>query len=321
LISTLILLTAGCTVNPPISLEQLAPANEEAVQLEVPFFAQTAFQCGPAALAGVLNHSGADTHPDMLSQQVYLPEREGSLQVELLAASRREGRIAYVLDPQPGHLLTELAWKRPVLVLQNLRTPGFPAWHYAVLTGFDTEANEFILNSGTEEHLRLDARKFLRTWDWADRWAMIVLQPGEMPSMPDADKYLTAVANFEATAGSDAATPAWNAARNIWPDDGRPYLALGNAAYQKADLADAAGYYRRGLRLDPLEPSLINNLASVLGESGCPHEGITLLTPALESLEPTNPWHQVLRNTLDELSRAAEDPTASCREIAGVGRG
>ena len=64
------------------------------VQLSsVPFYPQEAYQCGPAALAGVLGAAGVAATPSSLAPQVYLPGRQGSLQLELMAASRRAGRI------------------------------------------------------------------------------------------------------------------------------------------------------------------------------------------------------------------------------------
>ena len=41
----------------------------------VPFYAQTTDQCGPAALATILNVTGVDTDPDALRALTYIPER------------------------------------------------------------------------------------------------------------------------------------------------------------------------------------------------------------------------------------------------------
>lgn len=56
------------------------PARE---LIEVPFFPRTAHQCGPAALATVLNWSGVGTTPEALAHQVYIPDRKGGLAREL----------------------------------------------------------------------------------------------------------------------------------------------------------------------------------------------------------------------------------------------
>ena len=66
------------------------PQLTEAVELsDTPFFPQEEYQCGPAALATVLNAAGVGLAPNDLVDQVYLSTQHGSLQVELLAATRK----------------------------------------------------------------------------------------------------------------------------------------------------------------------------------------------------------------------------------------
>jgi hypothetical protein len=55
----------------------------------VPFFPQQQYHCGPAALAGIINYRGTMVVPDDIARLVYIPELEGSLQVEIAAATRQ----------------------------------------------------------------------------------------------------------------------------------------------------------------------------------------------------------------------------------------
>src|SRR6185295_8200347 len=122
----------------------------ERVELtEVPFFPQTEYQCGPAALATSLANFGVKVTPEDLVSQVYLPERKGSLQVEMLAAPRRHGMVSYLLAPRFEDLLREIAAGNPVIVLQNL---GFSdGWHYAVAMGYDYDWGKLYLRSGEDK--------------------------------------------------------------------------------------------------------------------------------------------------------------------------
>ena len=86
----------------------------------IAFFPQTENQCGPAAMATVLSHSGVPVTPEQLSDQLYLPARQGSLQVEMLAAPRRLGRVGYLLAPRYSDVLREVAAGNPVVVLQEI---------------------------------------------------------------------------------------------------------------------------------------------------------------------------------------------------------
>jgi tetratricopeptide (TPR) repeat protein len=249
----------------------------------------------------LLGASGVETSPEELSPQVFLPGREGSLQLELVAATRRAGRIPYQVDGAMDALLGELAAGRPVLVLQNLGTTHFPRWHYAVLTGFHGSDNEVVLNTGTSEGKRQSARSFARTWAWAGNWGLVALRPGELPGQPDPQRFAESVAAFEQVAGFEAAEPSWRAMAERWPDDWRPLLAMGNAAYRDGELDGAIRHYRRALTLAPGSPVLENNLATVLAEYGCPDAARTRLQPVYDTLGSDSPWRGDLEATLHEL--------------------
>ena len=193
----LLLLLTACASRPPDKLQSALPDTSAVELSDTAFFAQDEYQCGPAALATVLHSAGASQHPDDLSKQIYMPERQGSLQPELLAATRRAARIPYVIDPDLRVLHAELDAGRPVLVLQNLGLGLLPAWHYAVVIGLQPDADQVVLRSGTERRYIMPAREFLRTWRLAENWAMVVLRPGELPSDVDRLRYLQAVATSE----------------------------------------------------------------------------------------------------------------------------
>jgi tetratricopeptide (TPR) repeat protein len=312
-----IYLLPGCAINPRMSLDELTE-GESAILLRTPFYPQTEFQCGPAALAGVLNASGVPVEPEGLQAMVYLPQRQGSLQLELLAATRRMGRIAYLVESEPGDLLAQIHADLPVLVLQNLGTRSTPLWHYAVLTGFDVKQNELVLNSGEKRNARIPAGTFLRTWDWAGRWAMVALRPGQLPAAANAGRYAEAVALFERSASYSDSLLAWQAAEQRWPQDSRFQLALGNLNYAAGELGPAAERYRKGLLWAPDDPALTNNLAAVLAELGCPRTAEKLLAPVLLREGDNREWLPTLQQTAAELSaQTGFDPDYCASLFAG----
>ncbi len=300
-------------MNPPLDLNRLTGGEQGPRLVDVPFYPQTGYQCGPAALAGLLGAAGVTTTPAELAPRVYLPGRRGSLQVELLAATRRAGRIPWVIGGTPEALVAQLQAKRPVLVLQNLRTRHFPVWHYALVTGVDAASNTILLNSGTERALAMAAPSFLRTWDWAGRWGMVALRPGSLPPQGAGEQaWAEAVAAFEVVAGAAAARPAWVAAARHWPDSPLPWLALGNQAYAAGAPGIAARCYAAGLARDAGAPALANNLGSVLGEAGCPRTAAALLRPVLAALPAGSGWRPVLEGTLAELAGGSGADAAEC---------
>ena len=116
----LILITlSGCVIQPPLEqplIEKEPVVERQSVYLaNTPFFPQQQYQCGPAALATLLNDSGVSVQSEELVSKVYIPEREGSLQIEMMAASRQYQRIPYQIDPTLEAMLDELHANRPVV--------------------------------------------------------------------------------------------------------------------------------------------------------------------------------------------------------------
>ena len=78
---------AGCSLTPSDYLSERSGRPTKAMVEDVPFFAQDELQCGPAALAMVLNWSGVTVQPSELSSEVYTPGLKGSLQNALIGSA------------------------------------------------------------------------------------------------------------------------------------------------------------------------------------------------------------------------------------------
>lgn len=266
-----LLLLSGCA-STPLQYPGLEAASEEARQVELtdtPFHPQEAYHCGPAALATVLQTSGAsDATPERLADQVYLPGQQGSLQTELLAATRRAERIPYVLDQKLEHLLEEVRAGNPVLVLQNLKLPRWPQWHYAVVVGFDLDAEEVILRSGELERQVMSLRRFERTWQLGHYWALVVPKPGEIPKTASATRFLQAVVVLEQQERWQSATQGYQTALKHWPDNPASHIGLGNIAYQTGAYDEAEHQFRAAIELAPGVAAAHYNLAWAMLRQG-----------------------------------------------------
>ena len=265
-----------------------------------PFFAQERYQCGPAALAMALQAAGVKVSPDALVSQVYVPERQGSLQPEMLAAARRNGAPAMTIAPRLDALLREVAAGHPVIVLQNLSLAAFPLWHYAVVIGYDLERGEAILHSGTTERLVMPLATFERTWQRGGNWGMTALAPGRLPvsvSEPDA---VAALVAFEKSAEPARALQAYRAGLARWPENLVLQLGLANAAYAGGDLATAAAVLQHATRSHPDSGAAFNNLATVLAELG---DEAGARTAAQRAVEIGGPWAANARATLAAIGK------------------
>lgn len=267
----LLLALAGCASTPSLQTD-LEPRQLELSN--VPYFAQSDYQCGPATLAMVLNYQQVALTPEQLAPSVFLPGREGSLQIELVSATRRQQRLAYVLTPRLDALLTELAAGRPLIVLQNLGLDWAPLWHYAVAIGYDLDRGELLLRSGSQKLQRLPFATFDATWERGGRWALLVLPPGELPATAEAQRYLVAASDLESTGQTAAALTAYRAAAERWPEALAAQIGAGNGAYRLGDFATAERHFRLASEHHPESAAAFNNLADTLLQLGKKEEAL-----------------------------------------------
>ncbi len=275
----------GCAQMVPQTMALRAdwPANvPRAFELrEVPFYPQTAYQCGPAALATTMQAAGVQVLPDDLVRHVYLPARKGSLQVEMLSTPRRQGLVSWQIPPAYSALLREVAAGHPVLVLQDLGLGPFRQWHYAVVVGFDYARGDVYLRSGENQRQVMPFTAFEFTWQRSNYWAMVVTPPGVIPASATQASYLPAVLAFDRSATPDAARTAWQAFLARWPGDALASVALGNRLYAERNLAGAESVLRAALKTHPTSTEMLNNLAQVLAEQGRNDEALAVIDRAV----------------------------------------
>lgn len=264
-----VVLISGCASQPPWPAD--VPSSGRPVLVsDVPFYPQEQYQCGPASLAMMLNSRGIGTQPQALVDRVYLPDRQGTLQIEMVAAARQAGLLVYPLAPALSAVLKELQAGHPVLVFQNLRFNWWPQWHYAVMIGFDARQQELILHSGTRAHYRQPVAAFMTTWDRAERWAVTMLPPDELPATATPLPFLSSAHDLEATGQLEAAAKAYRTAYERWPDQPAARLGAGNVAYARQQWQEAMEHYQALTQDFPQLAAGWNNLGEALTQLDCP---------------------------------------------------
>ena len=268
-------LFGGCAKTAILPVDR-ADIPEQVELVDVPFFPQQDYQCGPAALATLLNQRGMDADPDKLVDQVYIPARKGSLQVEMVAAARAHGLLVYPLQPRLESLLTEVAAGNPVLVLQNLAFDRWPQWHFAVVVGYDLASQQVILRSGTTERHIEGFRSFLRSWHKGSRWAVLALPADQLPDQAEETRWLQAASDLEQTGQTQAATTAYETAASHW-HSGLSWFALANSRYASGDRQGAEEAMRTSIGRDPSFAPGWFNLSQILAERSCRNEAAQAL--------------------------------------------
>lgn len=304
-------LLSGCSLLAPQTYalrEQRPPDLARRVELtQVPFFPQEDYYCGPAALAMVLNAAGVRVSPDDLVDQVYLPGRKGSLQVEMLAAARRHGLVAYELEPRVTDMLREIAAGTPAIVLENYGPfRWYPVWHYSVVVGYDLDRLEVIRRSGTRPRRPTPLPIFESLWKHENYWAMVAVPPDRVPATATEQRYASAVIALEKSGQPRNALTAYNALLRRWPASLAGQMGRGNTAYALRDLETAEAAFRQATQDHPDAAAAFNNLAQVLAERGKLNEALATAERAVSLGGPLRSATQV---TLEEIRKKAEDQT------------
>jgi hypothetical protein len=274
----------------------------------VPFYPQDAYQCGPAALAMLLADAGVAVGPDALVPRVYLPERHGSLQVEMVAAARPYGLVSWVLAPRLDDLLREVAAGTPVIVLQDYGIWPFHVWHYAVVVGYDRERRRVVLRSGVKEHLEMPFAVLEYTWKPGGYWAMLAVPSGRIPVTADEPDWSAAVAAMARVGPADAAIEAYRTLLARWPDSLTGAIGLANLHYQRGALEAAEAVLRRAVERHPDATVALNNLAQVLADR---HQLPEALRLAERAVALGGPFRQAAEETRAGIrAKMAGNPAA-----------
>ncbi|MCR9262327.1 MAG: PA2778 family cysteine peptidase [Pseudomonadaceae bacterium] len=285
--------------------------TQEALELtQTPFHDQTGYFCGPNALATVLHRTGLDIDPDTLAEQVYLPGRKGSLQLELVAATRAMNRLTVTVEPSLQGILSELAQGYPVLILQNLGVAWFPVWHYAVVIGFDPAEQHFILRSGNQRRQLFRTHRLLKTWDRANRWGVVVLNPGELPANTEVQTYATSVAALERVGNLDTALVSYQAGLERWPDNIALKFGAANTLQQTGDQIRAIQMYEDLIAQSPDYWFATNNLAHTLALMGCKQQALEAISRYRDKAGTELP--RILLNTQQAIAAQTD---RQCRKV------
>lgn len=260
-------LLVGCASATPQSdrllSQTLAVPTEKKIE-DVPFVEQSAHYCGPATLTMALQWAGRSMTVDEVAPQVYTPGLQGTLQADMITASRRQGMIALPIEGLEN-LLREVAAGHPVIVFENLSVSWLPQWHYAIVFGYDLPAQKIWMHSGPEAFKKWDLRKFERSWSLGHYWGLVVLPPEKISATASEWSHVKATAALEQLGNFTAAEIAYQQILKRWPQSLGSYLGLANIAYSKKDFQKAAVYLQQATQQHPEAAEAWHNLAIAQG--------------------------------------------------------
>ncbi len=302
----------GC-VSPPQTRALLnAPPDIPAAHVieGVPFFAQDEYFCGPTTLAEVFNFYGANSTPSKVAPDVFVPELKGSLQIEMHSAVRKNGLLPYSDKGNLSQLLGLVSDGIPVIILQNLSVNWLPAWHYAVVVGYDLNRKELVLHSGQTAHYRLRLSVFERTWARAEYWFLVAVPPDLTSAHFHPYKFTQAAQDLVAVGRIDAGVSALTAATERWQESWLAYFLLANTYIQEQP-RQSVEWFKKGFAYGKNQATYLNNYAHALNALACPREALSLSQRAL-ALAPADPIVQNTHEIAQALVASCPDYNEAC---------
>ena len=280
----LLTLLSACQTPPQTRQLLRAPPDiaDQHLIAQVPFYPQQDYFCGPTTLAEVAGFYDLSTSPDAIAPNTFIPGRQGTLQIEMAAATRQLGMLAYV-QPRAtmAQLLSLVAEDIPLIVLQNNSIAWLPQWHYAVVIGYDLDRAEVILHTGVTPNHRLNFGTFERTWQRGNYWLLAMLPPDKSSAQLEPFLYTKASQDLLSTGQTGAGLTALESATQQWPDYWLAYFLLGNH-YFSAQPTVAANWFEQGLPAAQQQAAYLNNYALLLSSLACHEKASDLINQALQ---------------------------------------
>lgn len=272
-------MATGCAPKDPLLPGKHYPSSI----IDVPFVPPRTDMCGSTSIEMVSSYWQAKTSykPSLSVQELdgrtLIPEKGGTLQVELVATARANGLIVYPLEPTFEALFAELAEHHPVIVLVNRSLSWYPLWHYLPVNGYDGEKRTVLTHFSDQSNEAIRIETFGALWKRSDNWGVVLLPPEHLPASASPKTFLRSAYAFEKAGMRDGAIRAYRSALLRWPEDADIHFALANAYYHAKHLSEAEESYRKLLTITPSHPLALNNLALLLCETGKSEEALKML--------------------------------------------
>lgn len=280
--TAVLLITSGCAPKIPLPIKN----SYSSYKIDVPFVAPRSELCGSTSIQMLSSYwqSTSSYLPRLsvseLDKRTLIPAKGGTLQIELIAAARADGLLAYPLEPTFEALFTELEADHPVIVLVNRAYSWYPLWHYAPVTGYNIETKTVLMHFADRANEAVPIGTFAAIWERSANWGVVLLPPTEIPASATPKKFLQSAYDLEQTGMLDEAITAYTSALLRWPEDTAILFALGNAHYRLSHISKAEQTYRKLLLIDTTHPFALNNLADLLCRTGRSDEALKLLEQA-----------------------------------------
>jgi ABC-type bacteriocin/lantibiotic exporter with double-glycine peptidase domain len=142
---------------------------------DVPFFPQEKYECGPAALASVLNYNGVNSTPEEIAAAIFSRTAKGTLNFDLALYAMGKGLEAEIYAGSMDAIVRSIEKRIPLIVLVDYGFWVYQQNHFMVVVGYNE--NGLIVNSGRENLKFIPSGEFLKIWEKTKYWTLSVRAP------------------------------------------------------------------------------------------------------------------------------------------------
>ena len=252
---------------------------------DVPPITQQAYQCGPAALASVLNYWKDPQTAEAVATALYKPGSHGVLNFELLHHAGERGFWAQVPSGADESPRPWLERKIPLVAMLSTGVLWAEKYHFVVLKGFNDNERFYYANTGDEDTRAIDYGEFENRWNKAGRWSLVVCPPERVDWPLDTANAARLAILLEKRGRPDLAERRYREAGN---DPGARFN-LANLYLNVGRLPEAEAIYRELLAAEPAWTAAGNNLAWIRHLEGRHEEAALILEESLRK-DPSRPY-------------------------------
>ena len=162
----------SCTLKGPAVSSLQGPSVEKGVFLDVPFFSQSDYQCGPSSLSSVYTYWGKRISPEEIAKEIDSSSHKGVLTLDLYLHARAQGFTVRQTQGSAGDIKELIHRGIPVIVMVDRGIWFVQKNHFMVVVGYNSKG--FIVHDGREKNRYIPFQRFEAEWGRAGNWMLVV---------------------------------------------------------------------------------------------------------------------------------------------------
>lgn len=153
-----------------------SPLFQSTVILDVPFYSQSDYECGPASLASVLNYWNKKRGLKEITVQeiidsIYSPHARGVLGIDLELYAKKKGFSTLQKRGTVDELKNLIDKGLPAIILVSYGFYVYQLDHFLVVKGYNEKG--IIVNSKKADEF-ISFERLERIWKRADYWMLVI---------------------------------------------------------------------------------------------------------------------------------------------------